>query len=101
MTNKELVEKISFYRVKRNMSACKLSESIGKSRNYINRLESNPFNIPTSVLFDILDVLGLTVEEFFCLGTEYTPEGKELLHLYNKLSANNKNTVLDLVKKLQ
>ena len=101
MTNRELVDRISFFRTNKNLSARELSFSIGKSGNYINHLESAAFNIPSGVLFDILDVLEIPVEDFFSVGSDYTKEGLEMLKLFNKLSEANRITIVDLIKKLQ
>lgn len=101
MNNNEVIERISFFRTQKNMSARDLSLSIGKSQNYINRLEYLKFNVNVDVLFDILEVLGVSVADFFGFGEAYSEDGKQMLEMYNKLSNSNKETVKDLIKKLQ
>jgi len=101
MTYKDIIYRISYFRDKANLSARELSFRIDKHKGYINKLESMYFNIPTEVLLKIIQELGVTVEEFFCLGESYTKEGKELLQKYNKLSQSNKDTINDLINKLQ
>lgn len=101
MTEKEIIQRIGFFRNKINLSARELSLRIGKHEGYINKLESKDFNLPMKVLLQIIDALEITQEDFFCLGTDYSIEGKNLLRMFNKLSENNKSTVIDLVKKLQ
>ena len=101
MTYKDLVFRITYFRDKANLSARELSLRIGKNKGYINKLESTYFALPTEVLLKIIEELGVTIEEFFCLGESYTKEGKDLLQKYNKLSQSNKDTINDLINKLQ
>lgn len=101
MTNKDIIQRIAFFRNKANLSARELSLRIGKHEGYINKLESHDFNLPTQMLLDIIENLGITPEDFFCLGEDYNAESKKLITLFNKLSPANKETVFDLIKKLQ
>lgn len=101
MTNKDLVLRISYFRNKQNLSSRELSLRIGKNEGYISKLESYDFNLTTKILLDILEALNVSVEDFFCLGEEYTAESKNILKLFNNLSSSNKQTIIDLMKKLQ
>jgi len=101
MTTKEIVERISYFRLQKNISARELSQRIGKHETYINKLECKDFNLPTKMLLEIIDALEISVEDFFCLGKDYTEDGKTLLIGFNKLNNTNKQTILDLVNKLQ
>lgn len=101
MQIKDIIERISYFRLQKNMSARELSQRVGKHDTYINKLESYDFNLPTSVLLEIIEALEISVEDFFCLGKDYTEDGKTLLVGFNKLNHTNKQTILDLVKKLQ
>lgn len=101
MNMKDLINRISYFRVKKNLSARELSLQIGKAGGYINKLESYDFNLPVPVLLDILEALEVSAEEFFYLGQDYNKDTKELLHKFNKLSDANKQTIIDLVNKLQ
>ena len=60
-----LVQRIGYFRNKKNLSARELSLLIGKHGGYINKLESKDFNLPTSVLLKILETLNVSCEEFF------------------------------------
>lgn len=101
MTNKDLAHRIAYFRNKANLSAEELSGRIGKSSKYINGFESRPFNLPCNVLFDICDVCGVTPEEFFYLGHDYNERTRELFSKFNKLSEANKETIIDIINKLQ
>ena len=101
MTNKEIIERLSYFRTLKNLSARKLSLMLGKHQAYINKLEAYDFNLNTGTLLEILETLEITPEEFFCLGTDFTPKSKEINKLFNNLSSPNKETVMDLLRKLQ
>ena len=101
MTTEEIVQRISFFRTSKNLSARELSLMLGKHQAYIAKLESYDFNLTSQTLLEILDALDLSPEDFFCLGTDFTPKSKEIIKLFNNLSAPNKETVMDLLRKLQ
>ena len=101
MTSKDIIERISYFRTLKNLSARKLSLMLGKHQAYINKLEAYDFNLNTGTLLEILETLEITPEEFFCLGTDFTPKSKEINKLFNNLSSPNKETVMDLLRRLQ
>lgn len=98
MEIKEIIERIAYFRNIKNTSARALSENIGKSSNYINRLESLCFNIPTSVLLEIIDTLGISPEEFFASNYKSYKKDSELCDLIKNMSVEKKNSLIDLIK---
>ena len=99
MTYKELIYKIARYRDKVNMSARELSLMIGKHEGYINKLECKDFILPSTVLLEIISAFGVTEEEFFSYDT-FSPQDREMLNKYNKLSDVHKQTISDFIDKL-
>lgn len=99
MKYKELVNKLSKYRVDLKMSARELSQMIGKHDGYINKLESTDFIIPSNVLLEIIGAFGVSEEEFFSFDS-FSAEDKKLINDFHKLSDANKTTVIDLIKNL-
>lgn len=65
MKIREIADRIIYFRDKRGLSARELSLNVGKNENYINQLESLSFVVPTDILLNIIDNLGITPEEFF------------------------------------
>lgn len=63
---KDIVDRIQFFRNKVNLSARSLSLNIGKNSGYINKLECLDFNITITTLYEIINVLNVKPEEFFC-----------------------------------
>ena len=100
MKYKELVNKLSKYRVDLKMSARELSQMIGKHDGYINKLESTDFIIPSNVLLEIIGAFGVSEEEFFSFDS-FSAEDKKLINDFHKLSDANKTTVIDLIKNLK
>lgn len=101
MTVKDIIQRIGYFRTKANLSARELSLRIGKHEGYINKLESQDFNLPTSVLLEIIDALEISPSDFFCLGELYNAETKEILKGLSTLSNANKQTIIDLINKLK
>jgi len=56
-----------------DFSARAIERQLGMSGGYISRLTSGRLELKTSHLFDILDVLGLTPNEFFALAFPLRP----------------------------
>ena len=96
-----LVQRIGYFRNNKNLSARELSLLIGKHGGYINKLESKDFNLPTSVLLKILETLNVSCEEFFAENFMTYKTEKELASTFEKLSADNKKMILELMKNLK
>ena len=96
-----LVQRIGYFRNKKNLSARELSLLIGKHGGYINKLESKDFNLPTSVLLKILETLNVSSDEFFAENFMTYKTDKELASTFEKLSADNKKMILELMKNLK
>lgn len=98
MDLKEIIRRIGYFRNKCNLSARELSLRIGKNEAYINKLESFDFNLPTSVLLDIIDVCGITPQEFFYDNPQDYDSDKELITLFKNLSTEKKQNLIDFIK---
>ena len=67
---RDIIIRISRARTNANLSARALSQKIEMNDGYINRLESKKDFLPSvEVLLKIIDVCGLTIEEFAALDT--------------------------------
>ncbi|MBO4936903.1 MAG: helix-turn-helix transcriptional regulator [Clostridia bacterium] len=99
LTAKEIIERISYIRTKKNISAYKMSKDLGHSKTYFYRIESGEMQLTINNLIEVLQILGVTTSEFFC--PTLNEEDKLILNNLNNLSDDNKKTILDLIKKLQ
>ena len=59
----EVIQRIGYFRNKLNLSARELSLRIGKHEGYINKLESKDFNLPTTMLLEIINALEIEPSE--------------------------------------
>ena len=93
-----LVQRIGYFRNKKNLSARDLSLRIEKNEAYINHLESIKFNLKVSILLNILSALEISCAEFFADNYADYEQDKEILDLLNALPAERKKSFIDLMK---
>ena len=72
---------------------------LGHSKTYFYRIESGNIQLTLDKFLDTLDILQVTTTEFF--SSILKEEDKDVLDLYNNLSQDSKQTILDLMKKLK
>ncbi len=99
MDIREVVRRIGYFRNKQKISARELSLRIDKHEAYINKLESKDFNLPTRVLLEILEALGVSEEEFFAENIESYKLDKELLNTFKDLTTSQKENLLNFIRK--
>ncbi len=99
LSKKEIIERIGYFRNKKNISAYKLGIELGHSKTYFYRVESGEIQLTINMLLEILDILDVTTTEFFC--PTLKEDDKTLLDIINELSPENKQTIIDLIKKLK
>ena len=97
---KKVVDRISYFRTKKNLSARKLSMTIGKSEPYIHSLENGGFDLPLKVLLDIFEVLEISPVEFFSENPEQYKKDLKLLEFFSKLSEKQKDAIFNLYNQL-
>lgn len=103
MTEKQkqdIIIRISRARNNANLSARALSQKIDMNDGYINRLESKKDFLPSlDVLLKIINVCGLTCEEFFYENSNDYAKDKEIIKLLSTVDAKSKDAVITLLKK--
>ena len=99
LSKKEIIDRIGYYRNLRNISAYQLGIMLGHSKTYFYRIESGEIQLTLDKFLDTLDILQVTTTEFF--SSILKEEDKDVLDLYNNLSQDSKQTILDLMKKLK
>lgn len=98
MEIQEIIKRINYFRNIKNMSARALSDAIDKSENYINRLENAGFNLPVTVLLDIITVLEITPEEFFSSNFQTYKNDNELYNLIKDMPQDKKQSLINFIK---
>lgn len=95
----DVIHRIGYFRTKANLSARETSFRLGYSEQFIKRIENKSVELKVSTLLDFLDIVDITAQDFFY--TDNNNEDKNVLELYNSLSSDNKQIILDLMKKLK
>lgn len=98
MNLKDVILRINYFRNKANQSARDLSLMIGKHEGYINSLESTGFNIPTSVLLEIIEAFEITPEEFFAENYQNYKKDVELYDTIKALTIDKKENLMKFIK---
>lgn len=102
MEFRDIVKRVSYFRIDKGISARELSLSIGKSENYINQLESFDFIVPSDVLLKIIDNLGITPEEFFAEDYKNYKTKKAILSLLEEITNSVSNEkIIELLNSLK
>ena len=99
LSKKDIINRIGYFRNKKNMTAYELGLMLGHSKTYMYRVESGEIQLSVDTLLDILTILEVTTAEFFCPFIQN--EALEIFNNINKLSEGNKQTILDLISKLK
>ena len=80
LSKEEIVNRIGYFRNKKNISAYKLGAELGHAKNYFYRVESGKFDISLETLFDVLQILDVSILEFL-----YPDLTKDQLEKINKI----------------
>lgn len=95
----EIIERIGYFRTKAKLSQKALSIDIDMNVGYINRLECKKDFLPSlEVLLKIIEVCGVTVEEFFYNDMENYKQDKEILERLKSLPRDKREALLNLLK---
>lgn len=97
----EIIYRIGFFRTKANLSARETSLRLGYSEQFMKRIENKSVELKVSTLLDFFDIVDITPQDFFYMGEHYNKEDKAVLELFNNLSDDNRQTIIDLMKKLK
>lgn len=101
VTYDDVIKRIGFFRTKANLSLRELSGRLGYNPQFMKTIENKSIELKVKTLLDFCDVVDISIQDFFYLGENYNKEDKNVLELYNNLSADSKATILDLMKKLR
>lgn len=94
LTNKEVFDRIKYFRKQKRMSAFDLSRELGHSATYLYRLEKGEIDLSISTLFSILDILNVNTFEFFYPTLDRFEEDLTILDRFNFLNDTDRAYVL-------
>lgn len=99
MNTVELIEKLSKLRTSKKLSARELSLRIDKNESYIHGMECNKnFEPSVSVISDICDACGITLEQLFYYDMEQYSLDKEIIDLLKQVNSEKKQAIITLLK---
>ena len=99
MKMNEVIDRISYFRNQKGLTAKDLSLSIDKHEGYINKLEAKDFNLPTKNLLLILEVLEISPAEFFSDNYKTYESDNQLADLISKLSKEKRELLINFLEK--
>ena len=90
--------RLSELRTQKGVSARDMSLSLGQSESYINKIENRRTLPSMTGFFYICEYLNITPQEFFNTDSESPQKTKELLYEIEKLSPEQTEHILLVVK---
>ncbi len=102
MTDKDkkaIVERIGIIRYNANLSARELSLRIGKEESYISTLEQKCVCPSMNALYDILEVCGVTPEQFFYENFKDYELDKKYLDIIKNMKSDKKQALIEFLMK--
>lgn len=97
----DVLNRMGYFMNKANLSARQTSLRLGFSEQFMKRIFNKSVELKVSTLLDFLDLVEITPQDFFYLGKNFNKEDKNMLDMFNSLSADSKQTIIDLMKKLK
>lgn len=97
----EILNRVGYFMNKANLSARATSLKLGYSEQFMKRIFNKSVELKVSTLLEFLDLVDISVQDFFYLGDKYNKEDKYVLDLFNNLSANGKETIINLLKQMK
>ena len=101
MDYKQIIERLSLIRTRKNLSSREFGQMLGNSDTYFYKIEDKSIILNVPKLLEVLETLEIDTEEFFYEDFENYKEQKELIENYKKLSNENKETIKNLINKLK
>lgn len=100
----EIANNLLFYRKRAKLTQKDLAESIGVKNNTISQWENGTNSIDVEVLFNICEVLGISVNDMYGAYAHtselaLTPEEMDLITNYRSLDQRGKNAVSYTIEK--
>lgn len=97
----DILNRMGYFMNNANLSARQTSLRLGYSEQFMKRIFNNSVELKVNTLLDFFDLVNITPQDFFYLGTSYNKEDKNVLGMFHSLSADSKQTIIDLMKKLK
>lgn len=97
----EILNRIGFFMNKANLSARATSLRLGYTEQFMKRIFNKSVELKVSTLLDFMKLVDITPQDFFYLGSSYNKHDKEMLDMFNSLTNEEKETIVNLMKQLK
>ena len=97
----EIINRMGFFMNKANMSARATSFRFDHGEQFMKRILNKKVELKVKTLLEFFDIVDITPQDFFYLGTEYNKEDKNMLEMFNNLSPEGKQTIINLMKQIK
>lgn len=101
ITYDEVINRVGYFRNRANLSLRETSARLGYNPQFMKTIENKSIELKVKTLLDFFEVVDITPQDFFYMGENYNKEDKNVLDLFNNLSPDGKQTIIDLMKKLK
>lgn len=99
MEYKQIVERLSLIRTRRNLSARELGRLLGNSDTYFYKVEDGSIVLNVPKLLEILDLLEISAEEFFYQDLDRYKKDQEILEITKSLTNDELDALIVLLKR--
>lgn len=99
MNYKQIVERLSLIRTRKNLSSRELGLMLGNSDTYFYKVEDGSIVLNVPKLCEILEALEVDTEEFFYDDFDNYKKDKELLGITKSLSKEELEALILLLKR--
>ena len=97
----EVLNRLGYFMNKANLSARATSLQLGYSEQFMKRIFNKSVELKVSTLLDFFNIVDITPQDFFYLGSSYNKNDKNLLEMFNNLSNESKEAIINLMKLLK
>lgn len=92
---------MGYFRTMANLSMREASLQLGYNPQFISTIESKTIELKVKTLLDFCELVGITPQDFFYMGKNFNQEDKNILNLFNHLTDENKQLIIELMKRLK
>lgn len=96
----EIINRMNFFRSRAGLSLRDCSVKLGMNPQFMKTIENKGVELKVKTLLDFCSLMGITIEEFFYLGSDFSKDDREIFQKLSTLSLTDKKIILDLINKL-
>lgn len=100
-TYEDIINRIGYFRNEAKLSGRETSMRLGYNPQFMKTIENKSVELKVKTLLDFCEVVGISIQEFFYFGNEYSNQDLIFLKEFSNLSHDNKKTIVDLIYKLK